>query len=635
VLPKEVVDKYESIIMDMLKEDITSVKEFDKFKVLAQRTYKISIKNVYFLKVYRSMMKKEKIPKNDYYIQFMRTKKQRGETGVIIVATATSPWPKTVEENYGLEVEGDVHKTDTFEKPELTKQLAKKYKKFSCKYDCFMCPDEPGQPRSYGKKEDTLARANQVRFDAILQVWLRGRTYYVTGHIFDKLEVIVLGGTITSYPDDYVEDFIRDTYYAANTFHYIDFDEFDFKDINNYKLPRPQKSLEEEIKINETAQCRIIGLTLETRPDQITPKELERYRRFGVTRVQIGIQHTDNEVLKYINRGCTIEDAIKAIRLLKDSCFKVDGHYMPDLPGSNPEKDIKMSEESLMPHLIVDQIKRYPHLVLEWTKTKIWYDNEKRNYDTIKNPEGLNRKENRRYKSYAEEELKDIKIPIGKDKEIYSTPLIEGEIKFMSEVPPWVRINRVQRDYPIEYIKGGSNRTDLRQIIEREVERRGLKLMDIRARQVRGKKTDVSKAELVIRKYDASGGEDYFISYESPDREILYGFLRLRLSYDSGSEVFPELQYVALMRELHVYGITVKVNRKDTSKINTAQHHGFGKKLIQAAEKIAWDNGYKKMAVIAGVGVRNYYRKQGYKDAHGKGNFQIKDLFFEDDFFYK
>ena len=123
-------------------------------------------------------------------------------------------------------------------------------------------------------------------------------------------------------------------------------------------------------------------------------------------------------MLKYVNRGCTIEDAIQAIKLLKDNCFKVDGHYMPDLPGSDPEKDLKMSEESLMPHLIVDQMKRYPHLVLNWTRTKIWYDNEKRDYDTVNNPEGLSKKDNRRYKPYAEIPIKEIKIPIGNNKEI-------------------------------------------------------------------------------------------------------------------------------------------------------------------------------------------------------------------------
>jgi hypothetical protein len=127
---------------------------------------------------------------------------QAGEEGVIVTTVVTSGWPKTIEENYGLEVEGDVHKSNPFEKPELTKELGKKHRTFSCKYDCHYCPKEAGQPRSYGKQEPAVARANQVRFDPILQLWSRGQTYYVNGHIFDKLEIIVLGGTITSYPHD-------------------------------------------------------------------------------------------------------------------------------------------------------------------------------------------------------------------------------------------------------------------------------------------------------------------------------------------------------------------------------------------------------------------------------------------------
>jgi histone acetyltransferase (RNA polymerase elongator complex component) len=174
--------------------------------------------------------------------------------------------------------------------------------------------------------------------------------------------------------------------------------------------------------------------------------------------------------------------------------------------------------------------------------------------------------------------------------------------------------------------------TDLRQVIEKEMKRRNIKSMEIRAREVRGKKTDIDKAELVIRPYDSSLGKEYFISYESPDRNILYGFLRLRLSESPGSKVskvsivFSELQNAALIREVHVYGTTIGVMTKDVTDVNTAQHMGFGKKLIKAAEKIAYDNGFSKIAVIAGVGVRNYYRKLGYDDAYGKGNFQIKIL---------
>lgn len=250
----------------------------------------------------------------------------------MVVTVVTSPWPKSSEQNYGPDVEGSVHDADAFTKPEETIKLSKKNKTFSCKYDCFYCPSEPGQPRSYIKKEPAVARANQHRFDAINQFRDRGLTYLINGHPFDKVELIVLGGTWTSYPRDYQDDFICDLYYAANTFYNKDYE----------TNPREKKTLEEEILMNETSFCRIIGLTLETRPDQINAEEIIRFRRFGVTRVQLGVQHVDKDILQYVNRGCYTEDAINAIRLLKDSCYKVDIHLMPDLPSSSPEKDRSM-----------------------------------------------------------------------------------------------------------------------------------------------------------------------------------------------------------------------------------------------------------------------------------------------------
>jgi len=173
------INKYEQTIKDLLSQEIEidTNKDFDKFKIAIQRKYKFAIKNRLLLQIYRKMVTDKKIIKNEHYEQFMRTKKQRGEEGVIVVTLVTSPWPKTAEEDYGPDVEGSIHKGDPFEKPELTQELGKKYKTFSCKYDCFFCPSEPGQPRSYGKQEPAVARANQVRFDPVLQVWIRGKTY--------------------------------------------------------------------------------------------------------------------------------------------------------------------------------------------------------------------------------------------------------------------------------------------------------------------------------------------------------------------------------------------------------------------------------------------------------------------------
>lgn len=623
--PKDFIDdiaKIEPVIYEMFKTEINSQEDLMKFIRAQQKVIHITLSPIKILYVYRIMVKENKIQKNEHYEQFMKAKNVRSMSGVMVVTLVTSPWPKTAEEDYGLDVEGDIHKGDLLNKPDRTIELTNKYKTFSCKYSCAFCPQEPGQPRSYLKREPAVARANQNRFKIVAQFRDRGFTYLINGHYFDKVELLMLGGTWSSYPKDYQEDVICDTYYAANTFY----------DKNFKTNPRDRMSIEQEIKINETAMCRIIGLTLETRPDQISPEEVIRFRRFGVTRVQLGVQHTNDSVLKYVNRGCYFADTIRAIKLLKDNCFKVDIHLMPDLPGSNPEMDKEMFEFILnCAELQVDQIKIYPCSVVPWTKIEIWHNNEKRAYDTAINPDGLNKFDNRRYKSYTETSYGDIRIPIGKNKDIPSNPLIELLIAFKAKIHPWIRINRLVRDIPGIYVNGVHYREDLRDLLHKEMTRRGLKCNCIRCREVKNQKSDISKASIVVYEYNASGGKEYHLSYESPDRSIVYGFLRLRISDPNNSSlVFEELRNAALIRELHVYGNVVPVNKKNDNSVGSAQHVGLGKKLMRKAECIAYKNGFKRIAVIAGVGVRNYYRKQGYHDTEGLGNFQIKTL-TEDD----
>lgn len=634
-IPRNVIPDiptFEKILTHFFNADITTKEQFDKFIKQKQKEFKVGISPIQMLYVYRVLLKDKKIDKKTTReIRFLKSKTVRGLSGVIVVTVLTSPWPKTVEEGYGKDVEGDIHTSDHFYKPEKTLELGGKYKMFSCKYDCWYCPAEPGQPRSYAKKEPAVARANQNRFDAVAQFRDRGMTYLVNGHPFDKIELLVLGGTWSSYPKDYQVDFIRDLYYAANTFYDQDFN----------KNPRDRKSLEEEIKINEDSLCRIIGLTLETRPDQISPNELKRFRRFGVTRVQLGVQHTDDEILKYVNRGCYLKDTINAIKLLKENCFKVDIHLMQDLPSSDVWRDKMMLEKVLNDENIqADQWKLYPCSVLDWTKIKIWHENGKKNIIfqfalTINNftksilsqfgkftiKEDVNK---RIYKPYQEQTLKNRFICVGTNKKINSTPLYELLIALLPNIHPWIRVNRIIRDFPKFYIKNDNYREDARKILECEVVNRGGLTQDIRSREVRNNLDGIENTVLIVRKYYGSGGTEYFISFESPDKRTIYGFLRLRLSKDSGN-VFDELQNTALMRELHVYGQVVSVNDKESGEEKT-QHMGFGKKLIQKAEEISWNEGYKRLAVISGVGVRNYYRKQGYLDCPGYGNFQIKIL---------
>lgn len=609
---EKTVQAMEHIVYDLSNTAITSEDDMRKFVRQSQKKYHQSISNIQLLYYYRLMANAGKIARNKQTELFMKSKTARGQSGVIVVTIMTSPWPSIEEQEYGQKgvYVGDL---DTFKKDEKTLQLASKYKHFSCKYDCYYCPNEPGQSRSYLMKEPAVARANQNRFSAVEQFRDRGHSYTANGLPFDKIELIIIGGTWHSYDLEYRNEFIRDTYYAANTFY----------DKNYLTNPRAKRSLQEEIKINETSACRIIGLTIETRPDQITSQSLIDLRIQGVTRIQLGVQHTDDEILKYVNRRCTTAQAIRAIKLLKENCFKVDIHLMPDLPSSSPEKDKLMFDYVLASEdLQVDQMKLYMTAVVPWTKMKIWNDNYKRNYDTVNNPEGLSATDNRLYKPYAEDKIPDKIIKVGKT-EIHSSPLIELLIDFKTKVHPWIRLNRVVRDIPNLYITGGNDREDLRCIIQAEMKKRGLRCNCIRCREVKNKKTDIENAELVVRTYKSSGGIEHFLSYESSDRQIIYGFLRLRFNAkDFSNEVFPELTNTALIRELHVYGNVIPINKKIDEKL-TAQHMGFGKKLMKKAEELSLANNFYRIAVISGVGVRPYYRKLGYND---EGYFQIKHL---------
>ena len=513
-------------------------------------------------------------------------------------------------------------------------------------------------PRSYLSDEPGVRRGARHKWDAIDQFYSRASTLRDLGHPVDKIEILILGGTWSEYPIPYQEEFLRDIYWSANTFY----------DGNiEFKNKRKALSLIEEQNINDDInnKCRIIGLTLETRPDTITVEEIERMRYYGCTRLQIGIQHTNNMILKKINRGCYNEDAIKAVRLLKNSGFKIDFHLMPDLPGSTPDLDKEMIEYVLnSDEMQADQWKLYPCQTVPFTVIKKW------------NEEG-------KYIPYSQEEL------------------IELLIWIKSRVHPWIRLNRVIRDIPEHYISAGNPVTNLRQTLLKRMKKRGLKCRCIRCREIgaffrdandeqdkekkrkakrkkrqkkkgkiidddekkidtrseeqkemdRLKEEERRKNEEIVlkeRKYRSSGGNEVFISYERNDEEYIYGFVRLRLpkqdkmykeEFDKIYKTFPELEGAALVRELHVYGQMLKVgDKKKMQKLREqkknqkkgeskhdlyAQHYGFGTKLMRRAEAIAISNGYKRIAVIAGIGTRAYYRKLGY---HLDGTYMVKEL---------
>jgi histone acetyltransferase (RNA polymerase elongator complex component) len=596
----------ETVVEEMLKTTINSQKDMDQFIRQEQRKIRETIAHNQLLYTYRHMVEQKKIKENKHYERFLKSKVVRNLSGICQITVVMGPGFKTLEDDSGNKVEFN---RDPLYASERTVRLSQEKKRYSCRHDCWYCPDQPGQPRSYLKTEPAVARANQFDFDPILQFQERAKTMMVNGMEPVKIEANIKGGTFSEYDETYRMDFVHRLYYAANTL----FDQ------------HPMKSLEEEIQINETTMCNVIGLTVEVRPDSIAAKQLIEFRKLGVTRIEMGVQSTFDSVLKYINRGCKHIDSVKAMKLLKDNNFKVCIHIMYDLPSSNPEMDKEMTDYIFDdPDMKPDDIKLYPCTVVPFTKIEIWDNNYKRNYDTELNPENLSPADNRIYKPYADEIIPNKFIQHGKN-QIHVTPLIELLIYCLSKIPLWIRIDRIIRDIPgSHYVLQKEYHEDMRQIINKEMKNRGLKCREIRAREVKDKKCDMTKAKLFVRQYQASGGTEYFISFESPDEEILYGFLRLRISKDAGS-VFPELKNTALIRELHVYGQVVSVDQKDNLN-DKVQHKGFGKLLIQKAEEIALLNNYTRISVIAGVGVRNYYRKLGYHDHPGEGNFQIKIL---------
>ena len=486
------------------------------------------------------------------------------------------------------------------------------------------------QPRSYLSSEPAVSRANQNGWDCVAQFRDIATKRIICGHSVTKVEGIVIGGTWSYYPKDYQKKFIRDFYYAANTLYST--------------LPlRPKKSMEEEIKTNETTRCRVIGLTLETRPDFITPKEIKLLRSYGCTRVQLGIQHINDDILKYINRGCNHSKSVRAIKLFKDAGFKVDIHLMPDLPSSTFWEDVRMFEHVLNhEELQADQWKIYPCQTLDHSKIKEWYEEgsyqpyfeEKKviNFDDIyldklyKDTKDINLVcipalmiqlgmmfyfNNFRWESLILA-IPPVLLIIGRflldalSTSYESNPLFHLLIHFVPKVHPWIRLNRIVRDNPKHKIVGGLDQAHYRNIIEDRLRETGNISQDIREREIKGRKFDPESVKLITRSYRGSGGKEYFLSFEDTKNNYVLGFVRLRIPPRTKTHYLSELNEAALIRELHVYGWMVPQGSKE----KLVQHRGFGKQLVKKAEKIALDNGYDKVAIISGVGVREYYEKK-------------------------
>lgn len=434
-------------------------------------------------------------------------------------------------------------------------------KPYECPGNCAYCPTEKDVPQSYLSNEPAVMRAIRCNYNPYIQVQDRLRALVANGHEPTKIELIVIGGTWSYFPEKYKYWYIANCFKAANDFKESFKSSKSNKDkqiSKNIKQDELEKILGKEQKRNEKAKYKMIGLTLETRPDYINGEELIEMRKLGCTRVEIGVQAIDDKILKLNKRGSSVKDIADATKMLKDFGFKVTYHLMPGLPGSTAKKDLQMFEELFSDERFQpDQIKFYPCVVTKGSLLYKWWKSGK-------------------YKPYSDKVLQDLII------------------KCKSVVPYYVRIIRLIRDIPGESIIAGNIITNLRQVMKDH----GVACNCIRCREVKDRiSKEQGDAKLFIEEYRASGGKEYFISFESSDRKILYGFVRLRIG---------EKAYI---RELHVYGALASVGNKEKK----VQHSGFGKKLMQEAERIVKKNNFNELAVISGVGVRGYYRKLGFR----------------------
>lgn len=532
-------------------------------------------------------------------------------------------------------------------------------------------------PKSYIKSEPGAMRARLNQFDPIKQVYNRLYSLKQTGHKTDKIEMIVLGWTWDFYPRDYKIDFVKKLYDACNSFSQLQIEstawtsewKYGFKILNEDEV-QLSNSLSEAITINETAENRIIWLTIETTPLFVTEQNCKERREMGVTRIEMGVQSTNNTVLDLNQRGHHIQEVRKALHRMRQFGFKISIHIMPGLYGSDPEMDIQTFRDIYAdPWLQPDEIKFYPTSVIPNTELYTLYLQGK-------------------YQPITTEEISHI---------IKTT--------FREIIPPYTRIKRLIRDIPATEIAAGSNVTNLSQLMHEsllkeykkadsvflsdfykrlypnlkcfdaqeafyeelkvliaenqqllnqlpseeqwdinffsypeEVRAQSLILgekpdlekyrhfvsLDTRSREMRNKTEETQHLNLVVRSYLSSVGNEFFISFED-ELGYLYGFTRLLLPREGESIQRDGLwENTALIRELHVYGSLQSIQTSEEEQENQkVQHTGIGRKLLECAEKIAALSWYQRLSVISGVGVREYYRKLGYQS---EGTYVVKKL---------
>ena len=554
------------------------------------------------LQVYFDLVKEWKIDKNSDFELLLRKRAIRSMSGIVSVQVLTKPYP--------------------------------------CPSHCIFCPNDPEMPKSYIKSEPGAMRAWLNQFDPIKQVYNRLYSLQQTGHKTDKIEMIVLGGTWDFYPDDYKREFIQRLYDACNTFSQLEIEnkvqnsdrKYSFQ-VKNEDQIQLSSSLSEAVKLNEIAENRIIGLTIETTPPFVTHANCRERREMWVTRIEMWVQSTDDQILDLNKRWHTLAEIKTAMNRLRQYGFKISIHIMPGLYGSNVDKDIQTfrdiyTDKNIKP----DEIKFYPTSVIPNTELYTLYLEWK-------------------YQPITTEEISQI---------IRQT--------FREIIPPYTRIKRLIRDIPATEISAGSNVTNLSQLMHetllKEYQKsdqdyrsnfyqrlypnlqvfenedvliqqclaqdsddikslilgvqpnlsdfRHFVSLDTRSREMRNKTEQTEHLNLVVRKYRSGVGEEYFISFED-ELGYLYGFTRL-LMIEEDQNIKREglWKKTALIRELHVYGSLQSLKQAEDQNVKV-QHSWLGKQLLFLAEKISQVAWYERLSVISGVWVREYYAKLGYK----------------------
>jgi elongator complex protein 3 len=501
-------------------------------------------------------------------------------------------------------------------------------KPFPCPGECLFCPNDVRMPKSYLSNEPGAQRAEQNAFDPYLQTMSRLTALRNTGHPTGKIEMIILGGTWSFYPETYQIWFVRrifdalhdfgkgidrsgevraalleasqlhpDRNTAAVTLDGIDLTRTYNQTVQHIYDAEMRRSREQARAIgrgerdrspvdeyatwaeleaahveNERARCRCVGLVVETRPDHISAEEVIRIRRLGATKVQIGFQSLSDDVLRLNKRGHTVAATRRAVRLLRQAGFKIHAHWMPNLYGSSPEADItdytRMFAE---PDFRPDELKVYPCSLIE-------------------SAELMQRYRDGSWQPYTHDDLLHVLV------------------ECFRRTPEYCRLTRVVRDIPSTDIVAGDMTTNFRQIVEQELERLGERSMDIRGREIRGQAVASEDLYLDEQRYVTSAGEEVFLQFVTGDRRIA---AFLRLSLPSEPPLVDELGGAAMIREVHVYGQSLIPGQESPGK---AQHAGLGTHLLDRAAEIAAGQGYSQLAVISAVGTREYYRKRGFVD---------------------